>query len=405
MKDHEQETLLQEAWSAAEPPGLPPRFVQRYPASRLVLGSGVIATLAAELAGAGIRRPMVLAGARTRQSNLYAHVMHALQGLPWLDTPPVPAHSSAELVEQLARLALAAQADGFVTVGGGSAADTAKAVAIVMAEGEPLARHAVRFTPPSTLVVPPLLKPKLPILAIPGTASGAEVTASVGVRDASGAKLLLSDPAVAARVVLLDPVANLCVPASLMCTTGMNALAHCIEGLYSRERTPLAEAFALDALARLAYALPAVRRRPGDEAARAQLLYAAHLAGLVLVYARTCLHHALCHVIGSVSGVPHGEANSVMLPHCVAYNAQAAAEPLARAAAALGLDGGPQSLVRALGALQVAAGVPARLRDIGVAERDLDRIAAKGMGERGLYYNPRQVTGADELRSILEAAY
>lgn len=389
----------------AEPPRLASQFVQRYPASRLVMGGNAIASLPSELEAAGVRRPMVLAGAHTRQSDLYARVRLALEGMAWIDTRPVPAHSDVDLVEDLARQALAAQADGFVTVGGGSAADTAKAVAIVMAEGGPLARHAVRFTPPSTLVVPPLRKPKLPILAIPSTASGAEVTASLGVRDAGGAKLLLTDPAVAASVVLLDSNANLCVPAALMCTTGMNALAHCIEGMYSRERTPLAETLALEALVRLVYALAAVRRRPGDESVRAQLLYGAHLAGRVLVYARSCLHHALCHAIGSVSGAAHGEANSVMLPHCVAFNAAAAAEPLARAAAALGLDASPQSLVGALRALQVSAGVPVRLRDIGVAEHQLDRIAAKCMGERGLFYNPRPVAGADELRGILEAAY
>ncbi|MBV6306964.1 iron-containing alcohol dehydrogenase [Candidimonas humi] len=396
---------MQEPHTATEPPRLPPQFVQRYSASRLVMGSNAIASLRSELAEAGILRPMVLAGARTRRSDMYARVEQSLEGVAWVDTRPVPAHSNVELVEDLTRQALEAGVDGFVAVGGGSAADTAKAIAIVMAEGGPLARHAVRFTPPSTLVAPALRKPKLPIVSIPGTASGAEVTASLGVRDASGAKLLFSDPAVAARVVLLDPSANLCVPAALMCSTGMNALAHCIEGLYSRERVPLAETYALEALARLAYAVPAVRQRPDDEQARGQLLYAAHLAGLVLVYARTCVHHALCHVIGSVTGAPHGEANAVMLPHCVAFNAAAAAGPLARAAAALGLEDGPQSLVDALCALQVSAGVPMRLRDIGVAEHDLDRIAAKGMGERGLYYNPRQVAGADELRGILEAAY
>ncbi|RZM00533.1 MAG: iron-containing alcohol dehydrogenase [Variovorax sp.] len=229
--------------------------------------------------------------------------------------------------------------------------------------------------------------------------------ASLGVRDDDGAKLLFSDIRLAARLVLIDPVANLGVPAALMCATGMNGLAHCIEGLYSRERSPLAETVALDAMARFAEALPAVHRRPGDAAARGRLLYAAHLSGRVLLNARTCLHHAICHAIGAVTGVGHGDANAVMLSHAVAFNAEAAAPALARAAAALGADAEAAALVPALRALQAAAGVPTRLRDIGVPAAALERIAAKTMRERGLHYNPRPVSGAHEVRAVLDAAF
>jgi alcohol dehydrogenase class IV len=137
---------------------------------------------------------------------------------------------------------------------------------------------------------------------------------------------------------------------------------------------------------------------------RAALLYAAHLSGQVLVNARTCLHHAVCHAIGSVTGVGHGDANAVMLPHAIAFNAEAAAGPLMRAAAAWGAPDVP-ALVDALRALQAAIGVPTRLRDIGVPRDALDRIGAKTMRERGLYYNPRRVAGAHEIRALLDVAY
>ncbi|GAA5235157.1 iron-containing alcohol dehydrogenase family protein [Verticiella sediminum] len=379
--------------------------MQRSPASRLVMGRGVVGALAGELTTLGVSRPMVLAGARTRQSSLFASVAQALGSVPWVDTAAVPSHSRVDLVESLTVEARARDVDGFVSVGGGSAVDTAKAIAILLAEGGRLADHAVHFTPPATLRAPSLRAPKLPIVAIPSTASGAEVTGSVGIRDASGAKLILSDPQVAARLVLLDAHAGLQVSASVLCSTAMNALAHGIEGLYSRERTPMAETHALESLARLAQAIPAVSHNHQDENARAQLLYAAHLAGLVLVNARTCLHHALCHVIGSVTGAAHGEANAVMLPHCVAFNAEAAAAPLARAAQAVGAPGGPEALVGFIRALQTMARVPRRLRDIGVPHAALDTIAHKAMHERGLHYNPRPVTGSSDVLALLEAAY
>jgi alcohol dehydrogenase class IV len=386
-------------------PALPAEFQHRSPAMRLVLREGAVASLRDELAALGIARPMLLSGARTRASDLFVGAMQSIEGTPFVLTEPVPAHSSVRLVEQLAAQARAEGVDGLVAIGGGSASDTAKAVALLMAEGGRLADHAVRFTPPATLVAPRLVAPKLPIVAIPGTASGAEVTVSLGVRDDDGAKLLFSDIQLAARLVLIDPRANLGVPAALMCATGMNGLAHCIEGLYSRERSPLTETIALEAMARFAAALPAVHRDPRDVAARAALLYAAHLSGLVLVNARTCLHHAICHAIGSVTGVGHGDANAVMLPHAVAFNADAAAPALARAAAALGAGHDAASLVHAIRSLQAGIGVPTRLRDIGVPDGALERIAAKTMRERGLYYNPRQVADAAEVRALLDAAY
>lgn len=380
-------------------------FAQQSAACRLVMGNHVVAGLSTELARLGVKRPMVLAGKRTRQSALFASVVQALQGVAWIDTCAVPSHSMADLVEALARQARTEGSDGFVSVGGGSAVDTAKAIAILLAEGGQLADHAIRFTPPATLHVPALRAQKLPIVAVPSTASGAEVTASVGIRDADGTKLILSDPQVAARLVLLDPHANRHMPAFILCSTAMNALAHCIEGMYSRERTPMAQTHALEAMARLSQAIPAVSSNGQDEGARAQLMYAAHLAGLVLVNARTCLHHALCHVIGAITGAAHGEINAVMLPHCIAFNAEAAAGPLNLAAHAVGAESSPGALIHRIRSLQAVASLPERLRDIGVPHGALEEIARKAMHERGLYYNPRAVSHVEEVRSLLEAAY
>jgi alcohol dehydrogenase len=190
-----------------------------------------------------------------------------------------------------------------------------------------------------------------------------------------------------------------------MLSTGMNALAHALEGLYSKQRSPISEALAIETLRTLPAALLAAHAQPDDLAARSALLEAAHLAGLVIANARTCLHHAVCHAIGAYCGVPHGEANAVMLPHALRFNASHAHAELSRAARAWGCGDRPNDLVEAVMALQKKLQVPHRLRDIGVPHEALSPIPHKTMGERGLYFNPRVVMKVEESDELLAHAY
>lgn len=379
-----------------------PPFAQLTSAIKTIYREDAVEALGAELALLRAQRVLLLCSGSVRRSPLHARVQRQLEGVSVLQASDIPQHSSVELVEILAADARAHGSQAIVAVGGGSSSDTAKAVSLLLAEGGRLLDHASRFTPPAQLHIPQLLQPKIPIVTIPCTASGAEVTPSLGVRDADGRKLLFTDPQLASRVVLLDPKANVAVPASIMLSTGMNGLAHCLEGLYSKERSPMAELLALDAMQRFARALPAVHAKPDDVGARGELLYAAHLSGLVLVNARTCLHHAVCHAIGSVAGVPHGEANAVMLPHALRFNAPDVGPALEKAAATVAGGG---DLIGWLDTLARNLALPRRLRDIGVDRQDLDRVATKTMSERGLYFNPRVVRDASAIRDLLEQAY
>jgi alcohol dehydrogenase len=308
-------------------------------------------------------------------------------------------------VTETARLARQLGTDGFISIGGGSASDSAKAVALLLAEGGELAQHAIRFTPPDQLMAPVLKQPKLPIIAVVCTASGSEVTPSLGVSDDHGKKLLFQDLQLTPRVVIIDPVANLEVPIALMLSTGMNALAHALEGLYSKQRSPISEALAIETIHKLPAALMAAHAQPDELAARSALLEAAHLGGLVIANARTCLHHAVCHAIGAYCSVPHGEANAVMLPHALRFNAAHTHEALSRAARAWGCGETPEALIAAVVQLQKNLQVPYRLRDIGVPQAALKPIALKTMGERGLYFNPRVVTKVEEMEELLAHAY
>lgn len=387
-------------------------FVHQSPQQRVVFRAGALETLGEELARAGITRPVLLAGGSVARGAAYARMREQLGSMPLLVHEGVPPHSSVALVERVAREARAFEADGFIAIGGGSVSDTAKAVALLMAEGGRLADHASSFTPPDRLRIPELKQPKLPIVAIPTTASAAEVTPGLGVSDEAGHKLLFSDAKLACRVILIDPQLCLDVPAPLMLATGMNGLAHCIEGLYARTRSPMAEAVAQYAIPRFLAALPALARDPHALEPRAALMAAAHLSGQVLLGARTCLHHAACHVLGATTGVGHGDANAVMLPHAMAFNQPAAGAELAQAARVAGLAGWGDNndvaagkLTHAVAALRGQIGVPQRLRDLGVREDQLATVAQRTLGERGLYFNPRRVDDPAPLLELLRAAW
>lgn len=384
-------------------------FVHQSLRTRVVARPGAADDLAKELLALGCRRPMLLSSQRTAAGAVYAKLLQAVQNLAPLEAKDIPPHSSVPTVLQIARVVRDEGIDCLVAIGGGSVSDTAKAVALIVAEGEPLEQHATRFVPPDRVVAPDLIRPKLPIVSIPMSASGAEVTPSFGIRTADGTKLLFWDPRLASTVILLDPVANLALPAAVMLSTGMNGLAHCIEGLYSKNRSPISSVLALEGIRRFDGALGNVAREPERWEHRAELLLAAHISGMVLATARSCLHHAICHVLGATYGVPHGAVNAVILPHAVQFNAPSVIGELTAAARCLGIAGSASDasaeLIAWIRSLQRNIGVPTKLRELGIDRDTLKSTAEKVMHERGLAYNPRPVTDVAEIESILMSAW
>lgn len=390
---------------------IPPGFQVLFARSKLACRPGAIASLADEVQALGARRLMLVSGTRSAQGAAARAVRGALGACIVAEWSGIPQHSGVADVTALARKAHELRVDGFVAVGGGSASDSAKGAAILLAEGGTLADHANVFHPPDRYVQRQLPAPKLPIVAVPTTLSAAEVTPGLGIRDAHGHKLVFWDPGVVPRVIVLDAAATLDVPAEVFATTGMNALAHCIEGMYSRVRNPVSEALALQGIRYLRQALPRVVAQPGDEAAREQALVGACLSGLVISNARVGIHHGVCHGLGSLGGLPHGVANSILLPHAMRFNREAAAQHLALAAEALGVDTraltplqAADAAIAAVEELQRAIGVPRHLGAAGLDRALLPRLARGALSDRGLYFNPRLASEAEVL-ALLEAAW
>src|SRR5438445_778525 len=203
-----------------------------------------------------------------------------------------------------------------------------------------------------------------------------------------------------ARAAGLHAQASLHVPkpvaeAGVAAASGMNAIAHCVEGLWVGDRTPFLMALASDAARRFATYLPRVVANGGDREARAECLVAAWLAGVVLA-SGTGLQHKLAHVLGGL-GLPHAEAHAIILPHVARFNLAAAPEAQARLAAALGGDGAER-----LAALLRGLPIPQRLREVGFDRAKTDFVAQE---VAAMSITVPCKVSAEDVRTLLAAAY
>lgn len=385
----------------------------RYEQPRQVLSisPGAVASLGTELAVIGVSHVCLVASARAMGSAAGAAVKRELQNVAVrYEFAAVRPHAPVSDTERMASEMVAEPPGAFVAVGGGSASDTAKALAILLAEGRPLAECCSSFSPPDQLRHVDLRAPKIPVISVPTTFSGAEITPGGGATDASGIKRVFWDQKVAARVVIMDAELIVDAPDDLLTTTGMNGLAHCAEALYSRTATPISSALAVEGARGFAAALPRLPGATGAERVEIidQAFRAACIGGLVISNARVGLHHAICHVLGAALGMPHGVANAVLLPYVLEFNLGHTLAEQRRLADALasGLgEGSGSSAAHLVAQVQHRTGVPATLRDAGVAVDQLDQVAHDVMQDRGLFFNPMPVTDERAVRQLLDNAW
>jgi alcohol dehydrogenase class IV len=336
--------------------------------SRVIFGAGSLDQLPAEVERLGATRALVLSTPEQRATatDLAARLGPRAAGIFDRAVMHVPIETATAAREEAERV----RADCCVAVGGGSTTGLAKAIALVS---------------------------DLPILAIPTTYAGSEMTPIWGLTE-SGVKKTGRDPRVLPKTVLYDPTLTLTIPPGLSATSGMNAIAHCVEALYAKDANPIVSMLAEEGIRALAESLPVVVKQPGDIEARSRALYGAWLGGVSLGAVGMALHHKLCHTLGGTYNLPHAETHTVVLPHAVAYNAAAAPEAMARVAKALGAPGAAAGLY----SLAASMGAPASLESLGMKREDL--AGAARLAAKTPYYNPRPVT-EQGIRALLEDAF
>ncbi len=376
---------------------------------RIVFGAGVVRTVAEEAAKLGASRAWVVISPSVARTHILDWIREALGPRCAGVFNGVRPHSPTEVIGKAAKEAREAETDLLISVGGGSAIDTAKGIAAQLAEGGPLTRFAVRFTPPDRKEVPQLPHPKLPHLAIPTTLSGGEYSYSAGITE-GGKKFILADPELAPRTVLLDPQAARTVPPTLLGASGMNALAHCVEAVYSTQTQPLTRALCLSAASRLASFLPTAVEHPDDLEAIGEVQIAACLAGMGVYSAWTGIHHAVVHVVGGRFGVPHANVHAVLLPYAMRWNLDRTIDAQALVARAMGIDAGSDMEAAAAASETILEmnrrmGLPLRLRDLGVPHEALSALAEDTLGDYSVYTNPKPITSASQVLELLEMAW
>ncbi len=253
----------------------------------------------------------------------------------------VRAHVPIEIARQAREAAHAVQADCLLCVGGGSTTGTAKAVALESGVG---------------------------IVAVPTTYAGSEVTPVWGLTE-NGRKTTGVDLRVLPQLVIYDPALTVSLPVELSVVSGLNALAHCAEALWTARRNPITSLIAQEGIRALAAGLPAILAQPADLEARSQALYGAWLAGSAFATAGSGIHHKICHVLGGAYDLPHAETHAVVLPYSTALAAPSLDGVDAQIVSALGGDG--DSAAEAIFAFERELGAPVSLRELGLPESEL----------------------------------
>nr|WP_255599377.1 maleylacetate reductase [Hasllibacter sp. MH4015] len=234
-------------------------------------------------------------------------------------------------------------------------------------------------------------------IALPTTYAGSECTPILGQTE-NGVKTTISDPKLRPQVVLYDAELVATLPVEMTVTSAFNAMAHAVEALYAKDRNEAATQLSLDGLAAFRRALPEVLADPTDLSARQATQEGAWACGTVLGQVGMALHHKLCHTLGGALNLPHAETHTIILPHALAYNAPAAAEELAPLRDVFGQD----DPARAMWDFAASLGAPMALKDLGVTEGDLDRMA--DLATQNPYWNPRKIT-AEGIRALLHRAW
>jgi len=386
-----------------------PDFFQFSLPTKVLFQAGLAKDFSNELSQLGLTRILFITDQVLVDTGLASPVIEGLKnaGVEEIQIfSEVPPNSELKVVQKAAALGKEMGAEGIVALGGGSVMDTAKATNILLTLGGDLVGD---YSGAHTLT-----QPLNPLIAIPTTSgTGSEVTkVAVILDEANSVKLSFLDRYLLPTLAILDPELTLSMPQKLTAMTGMDALTHAIEAVTSLEANPVSESLALMAIQKIVKALPIAVEDGKNIEARGEMLVASNLAGIAFDHAMVGVVHSMSHATGAIAHVPHGLANSILLPWGMEYNFEVAQEGYAKVAKAMGIEAtDTQELAQA--AIQKVRDLRAQMKKLcgladtlagtGVKTEQLETIAQLAVEDGSSFYNPRDVVYEEVLETLRKA--
>jgi alcohol dehydrogenase class IV len=367
--------------------------------TQIQIDFGAIGLLKSECERVGIRRPLIVTDPGVKAAGLLQKALDALPGLPVAVYDQTPSNPTEAAVRAAVEVFKTHNCDGLIAVGGGSAIDCAKGVAIAATHEGPLKAYATieGGSPKITDRVAPLI-------AVPTTAgTGSEVARGAIVIVDDHRKLGFHSWHLVPKTAICDPELTLGLPPLLTAATGMDAIAHCMETFMAPPFNPPADGIALDGLTRGWAHIERATRDGSDREARLNMMSASMQGAMAFQKGLGCVH-SLSHSLGGVNPrLHHGTLNAMFLPAVIRFNASAESmqkeKRLDRMAQAMGLASGHQ-IPDAIRDMNARLGLPTGLAAMGVTESQFDDVIKGAMADHCHKTNPRIAT-SDEYRQML----
>jgi alcohol dehydrogenase class IV len=371
--------------------------------TRVQFGYGELASLKSELSIAGISRPFVVTDKGVRQLGVLAKIEAILGQSPAGVFDETPGNPNEAAVRAATELFQTAGADGIIAIGGGSALDLAKAVAILAAHGGSLKTYAAIEGG-----VERITAKTFPTIAIPTTAgTGSEVGRGAIIILDDGRKVGLLSAYLVPKAAIVDPELTLTLPAKLTAATGMDAISHCIETYLAPSFNPPADGIALEGLRRGWANIRRATQQPDDRDARSNMAIAATMGAMAFQKGLGCVH-SLSHSLGGINPtLHHGTLNAIFMPAVIDFNRSVSTsvseDKYRYIAQAMGLNSGDE-IGSAIKTMTKSIGLPTSLSEIGVTKDLFERITIGALADHSHKTNPRDAT-SDDYVTMLEASF
>jgi alcohol dehydrogenase class IV len=385
--------------------------------SRIVFGNGKVDFLKEEVRKLGGKRVLVLSGKTVAEkTDSVRRVNDALGDMSAGVYSNLPQRAPLSSAVEAANLAVAQGVDTLVGVGGSTISDASRMIAVLMAEGITTEAQLRQLGEDQDMMLSPNLEGKpLPLqVSIPTTLSAGEFNMGGGnvLDDQAGHKIRVRSPRLYADLIMLDAVMTEGTPDWLWLSTGVKALDHCIERLYTTGNQPAIDAPILAAAEMIFTHLPKSRESDNDPEARLQCLVAAWMSMMGAPNFATGLSHAIGHIIGVHYSVGHGYTSCVTQPYVMEFNRPVSAAKQALLARSAGLDtrglsdeAAAEAAARAVDDFVLGLGMPHRLRELEIPEEDLPKIAELVLTDGGCRNNPVSITSSEQVMEVLRAAF